>query len=94
MNSADPNAGIPSDVLARYVEASRERMISHLLQSIRELHEERGGLINDACLARVSSGVLTLRELNAVAQRLGLEPHITFRPRVLRTTVDRQEELE
>jgi len=93
MNVNDPNLGIPADVMVRYEAASEERMISHLLQSIRTLNEERGGKLKPGSLARAASGVITLRELNKIAQRLGLEPHITFRPRILRATVDRKEEL-
>ena len=89
MHSNEPNTGIPEDVLARYEDASQERMIAHLLQSFRDIHADRGEKLNDICMAKIGTGVLTLRELNAAAQKLELEPYIIFRTRILRATTDR-----
>jgi len=102
MNQRDPNQGIPPDVLQRYTDASRERMLAGLLHDVESLLREVGKTWEDlkpviskedmGVKAQTMHGFLHLNDLNRLAQQFGLEPHIVFRPRVLRNTVDTRRE--
>jgi hypothetical protein len=91
----DPNKGIPAAVLERYEEASLARCMANLVDAIdalrQESHMEWSEILPEDYMEfrrELAYGQLTIKRLNAVAQRFGLEPHVIFRPRTLRNTVE------